>query len=85
MNNFKKEIIQKLKTLKVKHKLVPSDDWDDLILYPDNYDNDNVWFCLYRFYDIGKSEVLAEDCNGNFYGQYTEDEFLDFVKSYEVK
>lgn len=84
MYKFKKKILKKIKEKKVQYKLVPSEYCDDLILYPDNYSEDGYWFCLYRFYDIGKTEVVAEDFNGYYYGQYTEDEFLDFVKNFRV-
>jgi hypothetical protein len=79
-----KRVLKKLEELNVDYKLVPSEDYTDLVLYPDNYSVDNVWFSLYRFYDTDSSEVLAEDKDGNFYGKFTEDEFLNFVKTYKV-
>lgn len=81
---FKKNTLRKLNELNVNYKLIPGGDWDDLILYPDNYSEDGIWFCLYRFYDIGKTEVQAEDCNGSYYGKYTEEEFMKFVKDFKI-
>lgn len=83
--NCKSQVLKKLKEQDVNYKLVPSDDYDDLVLYPDNYSEDYVWFSLYRFYDVGGVEVLAEDKDGNYYGQYAEDEFLTFVKNYRAQ
>lgn len=80
----KKEILDKLKTSNINYKLVPSTDYDDLVLYPDNYNIDNIWFCLYRFYDIGKTQIIAEDSDGNYYGKFVEDEFLLYVKNFKL-
>ena len=82
--NLKNKVLKKLEELNVNYKLVPSEDYTDLVLYPDNYSVDNVWFSLYRFYDVGHDEVLAEDKDGNFYGDFDEDEFLNFVKNFRL-
>ena len=82
--NFKNEVLQKVKDQNVNYKLVHSEYFDDLVLYPDNYSENYVWFSLYRFFDVGRIDVLAEDSNGNYYGQYTEDEFLTFVKNFRA-
>ena len=82
--NLKNKVLKKLEELNVNYKLVPSEDYTDLVLYPDNYSVDNVWFSLYRFYDVGHTEVLAEDKDGNFYGDFDEDEFLYFVKNFRL-
>ena len=81
---FKNKVLKKLEELNLTYKLVPSEDYTDLVLYPDNYSVDMVWFSLYRFYDVGYAEALAEDKDGNFYGEYDEDEFLNFVKNYRL-
>ena len=62
--NLKNKVLKKLEELNVNYKLVPSEDYTDLVLYPDNYSVDNVWFSLYRFYDVRDTEVLAEDKDG---------------------
>ena len=81
---IKDSITLKLIEQDLEYKFIPSQDWDDLIIYPENYDEDNIWFCLYRWYDAELCRVIAEDSNGNFYGQYTEDEFLTFVKNFRA-
>ena len=82
--NLKNKVLKKLEELNVNYKLVPSEDYTDLVLYPDNYSVDNVWFSLYRFYDVGDTEALAEDKDGNFYGDFDEDEVLYFVKNFRL-
>lgn len=84
MNKAKRLLLKKLESKKVQYKMVSSSDCADLVLYPDNYSEDGVWFCLCRFYDEGDTEFLAEDKDGNSYDQYTEDEFLDFVKDFKL-
>ena len=85
MNKLKGLLLKKLESKKVEYKLVPSFDSVDLVLYPDNYSQDTVWFNFYRFYDCGEIDFLAEDKDGNYYGQYTEGEFLDFVKNFRAQ
>lgn len=84
MYKLKGLLLKKLESKKVKYKLVPSSDFDDLVLYPDNYSEDGVWFLLYRFYDCGETDFLAEDKDENCYANFTEDEFLAFVKNYRA-
>ena len=84
MYKTKRNVLNKLEKMKVQYKLVPSEDCVDLVLYPDNYSEDGYWFCLYRFYDVGEVDAVAEDLNGTYYGQYSEDEFLTFVKNFRV-
>lgn len=84
MYQYKNSLLDKLNNQSVDYKLVPSEDMDELVLYPDNYSTDNVWFSFCKFYDLGNVEFTVEDSNGNDYGQYTEDEFLTFVKNFRV-
>lgn len=85
MYKLKGLLLNKLDSKEIEYKLVPSSDYDDLVLYPDNYSQDTVWFNFCRFYDCGEIDFLAEDKDGNYYGNFTEDEFLEFVKNFRLK
>ena len=84
MKNKLKSVLNKLKELNLDYKLVPSEDFDDLVLYPDNYEEDDVYFLYCRFFSDSDFEYLCDNSNGNTYLDYTEDEFLTFVKNFRA-
>ena len=75
-----KKLLKLLKDLNVDYKLVGN----DLVLYPDNYSEDGVYFNFVRFNTNGRVvENLMEYSEGNSYtADKPVEEFLTFVKNF---
>lgn len=85
-NNSRKlhYVLKECKNNKVEYKVVPTEYTSTLVLYPDNYENDGVYFKAYTFYDnTDECEAVFEDSNGTEYNFGLKD-FLNFVKNFKL-
>lgn len=80
----KKSILKKIDKLGVDYKLIPIGDYTELVLYPDNYEEDAVYFTYCEFKGNSVTRYLTEDSRGQYHDELTEDEFLHFVKNFKL-
>ncbi len=81
----KKTILKKVDKLGVDYKLIPIGDYTELVLYPDNYEEDEIYFTYCEFIGSRLIRLISEDSKGNFYDNYNKDiEFLTFVKNFRA-
>ena len=80
----KKNILKKVDKLGVDYKLVSIGDYTELVLYPDNYKEDEIYFTYCEFIGNRLSRLILEDSKDNYYDNYNKDiEFLMFVKNFK--